>query len=83
MTVPVAIPHVAYSTLIGFDGTPTNYGILPVVAVATETLKGEYDTTKTAADGSIFGWAKSTVATKFGIGSNFTLTGGFTIDAYG
>ena len=81
-TVPgvVDIEDVAYSTLIGLGGTPTDYGLVPV---ATETLTSNYDTTKTAEDGSIFGWAKSTVAVEMGIGSNFTLTGGFSIDAYG
>ena len=82
--VPTTIPDVAYSTLIGVGGTATDYSAGGTVTpVATQTLAIQHATTKTAAGGGIFGWAKSTVATKLGIGSNFTLTGGFSIDAYG
>jgi len=83
-TVPVAIEDVAYSALIGLDGTPTDYSAGgTVVPVATETLTTAYNTTKTAVGGGLFGWAKSTVATTIGVGSNFALSFGFTIDAYG
>jgi len=82
--VPVAVVDVAYSTLIGLDGIPTDYSAGgTVVPVATQTLTPAHNTTKTAVGGGLFGWAKSTVATTIGVGSNFALSFGFTIDAYG
>jgi len=77
--VPTAAVDVAYQTLIGTGNVPITYNILNV----TETTVSGATTLKTAVGGRLFGWAKSSVAAKLGVGSNFTLTGGFTIDAYG
>ena len=85
--IPLDVIDVAYSELIGLDGTPVVYTVStpPVAADIVETVTGagNYTTVETAASNRLFEWAKTSVDASIGIGANITLTLGLAIDGYG